>query len=176
MFLQYVICKIAISELLSLLFLLVSLSQEYRGAGTTDGTFRNHQLFVCQQDCGVFVPITRIKKRWPRLQHNQETLHKDTGYSRSWLCSESQWHLCCSSEGSFVHGWRGEGGACFVLWITPWCQDRICGNWICKKKKNASLYFNHFRFVFVGCSLHLFFLKRNSQSWVRGHFGDKYEM
>ncbi|XP_030831442.1 uncharacterized protein LOC105445812 [Strongylocentrotus purpuratus] len=38
--------------------------EEYRGAGTTDGTFRNHIFFACQQDCGVFVPITRIKKRY----------------------------------------------------------------------------------------------------------------
>ena len=44
--------------------LIMSLSQEYRGAGTTDGTFRNRLFFACQQDCGVFVPINKIKQRY----------------------------------------------------------------------------------------------------------------
>lgn len=67
-----VTCKIPVaSDLFNLHSLLVSLSQEYRGAGTTDGTFRNHLFFACQQDCGVFVPITRIKKRYQEYNINK---------------------------------------------------------------------------------------------------------
>ncbi|XP_077993432.1 ubiquitin carboxyl-terminal hydrolase CYLD-like isoform X2 [Glandiceps talaboti] len=38
----------------------VELMQD-RGQGTTDGTFRKHRLFHCDQDCGVFVTLQKIR-------------------------------------------------------------------------------------------------------------------
>ncbi|XP_020907800.1 uncharacterized protein LOC110245844 [Exaiptasia diaphana] len=37
------------------------LSKEAIGHGTTDGTFRNQRFFECQQDCGVFVSMDKIR-------------------------------------------------------------------------------------------------------------------
>ncbi|XP_078087143.1 ubiquitin carboxyl-terminal hydrolase CYLD isoform X2 [Mustelus asterias] len=29
-----------------------------------DGTFAGHQYFICKKGCGVFVPFTKVKRRW----------------------------------------------------------------------------------------------------------------
>ncbi|XP_071477141.1 uncharacterized protein, partial [Diadema antillarum] len=38
--------------------------EECRGYGTTDGVFRHQRLFHCDQDCGVFVKMNRLRQRY----------------------------------------------------------------------------------------------------------------
>lgn len=43
--------------------LVVSLQDEDRGKGTSDGTHHYERLFFCEKDCGVLVPFSRVRPR-----------------------------------------------------------------------------------------------------------------
>jgi len=41
--------------------------EQYRGRGTTDGTYRGHKYFVCEDKCGLFVALDKLS---PVLEGN----------------------------------------------------------------------------------------------------------
>ncbi|XP_041454502.1 uncharacterized protein LOC121407476 isoform X2 [Lytechinus variegatus] len=92
--------------------------EEYRGAGTTDGTFRNRQFFACQEDCGVFVPITKIKKRYRDYDrsvryYRKNVLEVDSAFSPSDFHLNQRVHVFTDEmkEGRVIYCGRPTGAS-----------------------------------------------------------------
>nr|XP_054769522.1 uncharacterized protein LOC129277355 [Lytechinus pictus] len=90
--------------------------EEYRGAGTTDGMFRNHHFFACQEDCGVFVPITKIKKRYKDFDrtirhYRKNVLEVDSAFSPCDLQHNQRVHVFTDEmkEGRVIYCGRPTG-------------------------------------------------------------------
>ena len=62
----------------------IELDPEYEGKGTTNGEFKKHKYFECNEDCAVFVSVDKLKELQSSLSsHSDSTYFSDQTTSSS---------------------------------------------------------------------------------------------
>ncbi|XP_033898717.3 ubiquitin carboxyl-terminal hydrolase CYLD-like isoform X2 [Acipenser ruthenus] len=101
----------------------VELLEEGRGHGFTEGSYQNKQLFVCKDDCGVFVALDKLEL-WEEEEEeeNEEDEDLETDHSALVDPQDSDWRavpLQINSRVIVKHGEEAEHGTVIFCDFLP---------------------------------------------------------
>ncbi|MGH0135106.1 UNVERIFIED_CONTAM: hypothetical protein FKN15_056623 [Acipenser sinensis] len=99
----------------------VELLEEGRGHGFTEGSYQNKQLFICKDDCGVFVALDKLEL-WEEEENEEEDEDLETDHSALVDPQDSDWRavpLQINSRVIVKHGEEAEHGTVIFCDFLP---------------------------------------------------------